>query len=67
MTAISAENSAWLFARLTLAYLFDFLHDATSVCRAKRKPDGITVALKKISVDVTDERAKTKCLKEVRY
>ncbi|CAM9465594.1 unnamed protein product [Laminaria digitata] len=36
------------------------------VYRAKRKEDGTTVALKKISVSSTDEKSKKKCLKEVR-
>eukprot|EP01041_Mallomonas_annulata_P012563 gene12563-26456_t len=36
------------------------------VYRARRRSDGETVALKRISVDMMDEKAREKCLKEVR-
>lgn len=39
--------------------------DAIS-CRATHKQDGATVALKKIPVDIMDERSRNKCLKEAR-
>ena len=36
------------------------------VYRAKRLSDGETVALKRISVDMIDDKAREKCLKEVK-
>jgi serine/threonine protein kinase len=36
------------------------------VYRAQRKRDGLLVALKKISIDVMDNRSREKTLKEVR-
>lgn len=36
------------------------------VYRARRRSDGETVALKRISVDMIDQKARDKCLKEVR-